>query len=53
MSQFCPDCENGEYQPPQKRGVLYWLLFICTAGLLPSLVQKRRLVCPTCGRFYK
>ncbi len=56
MSDICPDCENGEYRTPQERGVLYWVLLFCTAGLfaaINSLIHKRRLVCPTCGRFYQ
>ena len=56
MNEFCRECENGEYRPPEGRGVLYWILFFCTAGLfaaIHSLIQKRRLVCPACGRLYK
>ena len=56
MNELCPDCENGEYRAPEKRGVLYWVLFLSTAGLfaaIHSLIHKRRLVCATCGRFYK
>jgi len=53
MNEFCPDCENGEYRPAQKSGILYWIIFLCGGFLFLSLTRKRRFVCPTCGRFYK